>query len=310
MAWTINDIPDLGGRIAVITGANSGLGYEASRELARKGAKVVMAVRNLEKGRAAADRITAEIPGADLELRTLDLGSLESVRAFAALMREDHDHVDILLNNAGLMATPAGQTADGFETQVGTNHLGHFVLTGELMPALEAAPAARVVTMTSVARTQGQTLDERKTRLNDDYRPWQAYSDSKLANYQFGIELARRLEAADSSVSSLVAHPGLSHTNLQVATVENAGTGISGRFWLLAARYVGMKPLDGALPVLRAATDPEARNGQVYGPRWNFRGAPVEISLEERRVAGADTERMWRISGSQTGTVFGLGHQD
>jgi NAD(P)-dependent dehydrogenase (short-subunit alcohol dehydrogenase family) len=310
MAWTINDMPDQGGRIAVITGANSGLGFEASRELARKGAKVVMAVRSMEKGQAAVDRITAELPGADLELRTLDLGSLDSVRAFAIRMREEQDHIDILLNNAGLMATPAGQTEDGFETQVGTNHLGHFVLTGELMPVLESAAAARVVTMTSGARTMGRALDERRTRLDDAYRPWQAYSDSKLANYQFGIELARRLEAAHSSVSSLVAHPGLSHTNLQVATVESAGTGISGRFWQLAARFVGMKPLEGALPLLRAATDPEARNGQVYGPRWNFRGAPVGIGREEKRVARADTERMWRISESQTATVFSLGNQD
>lgn len=310
MAWTINDMPDQSGRIAVITGANSGLGFDASRELARKGAKVVMTVRNMEKGQAAVARITAELPGADIELLELDLSSLDSVRASATRMREEQHHIDILLNNAGLMATPAGQTADRFETQVGTNHLGHFVLTRELMPALESAPAARVVTMTSVARTRGRTLDERKTRLDDDYRPWQAYSDSKLANYQFGIELARRLEAAHSTVSSLVAHPGLSHTNLQVATVENAGTGISGRFWQLAARYVGMKPLDGALPLLRAATDPEARNGQVYGPRWSFRGAPVKIGREEKRVARADTGRMWRISESQTGTVFSLGNQD
>ena len=159
MSWTINDMPDQSGKIAVITGANSGLGFEASRELARRHATVVMAVRNLEKGEAAVQRIKAEIPKADLELRKLDLGSLDSVRAFAARVREEHDRVDILLNNAGLMATPAGQTKDGFETQVGTNHFGHFVLTDELMPLLEAADAGRVVTMTSGARMQGQTLD-------------------------------------------------------------------------------------------------------------------------------------------------------
>jgi NAD(P)-dependent dehydrogenase (short-subunit alcohol dehydrogenase family) len=307
MAWTVNDMPDQTGRIAVITGANSGLGLEASRELARKGATVVMAVRNMEKGQAAADGIKAEIPAADLELRELDLGSLGSVRAFAATVREQHDHIDILLNNAGLMATPAGQTADGFETQVGTNHLGHFVLTEELMPLLQAAKAARVVTMTSVARAQGRPLTEDKTRLDGEYKPWQAYGDSKLANYQFGIELARRLEAAGSSVSSLVAHPGLSRTNLQVATVENAGVGVSGRFWQVVARYAGMKPLDGTLPALRAATDPAARNGQVYGPRWTMRGAPVAIDLEEKRADKAATERMWRISEAETGTVFSLG---
>lgn len=307
MAWTTNDIPDQSGKIAVITGANSGLGFETSRELARKGATVVMAVRNMEKGQAAVDRITAVVPDADLELRTLDLGSLDSVRAFAARVREEHDHVDILLNNAGLMATPAGQTKDGFETQIGTNHIGHFVLTEELMPALAAADAARVVTMTSSARAQGRSLTEGRTHLGDGYSPWQAYGDSKLANYQFGVELARRLEAAGSSVNSLVAHPGLSHTNLQVATVENAGVGFSGRFWRIAARYLGMSALGGALPELRAATDPEAQNGQVYGPRWNLRGAPVAIGLEEGRVKTEDTSRMWSISESQTGTVFSLG---
>jgi NAD(P)-dependent dehydrogenase (short-subunit alcohol dehydrogenase family) len=307
MAWTVNDMPDQSGVIAVVTGANSGLGFEVSRALARKGATVVMAVRNMERGQAAAGRIKAEIPEADLQPRTLDLGSLESVRAFAAVVREEHEHVDILMNNAGVMATPPGETADGFETQVGTNHFGHFVLTEELMPLLDAAEDGRVVTMTSMARAQGKTLDEHKVHLHGDYKPWQAYGDSKLANYQFGVELSRRLQAAGSTVISLVAHPGLSHTNLQVATVENSGVGISGRFWQVAARYVGMDPLDGALPALRAATDPEARNGQVYGPRWNMRGAPVVIGLEDKRVAKADTERMWRISEAETGTVFSLG---
>ena len=239
---------------------------------------------------------------------SLDLGSLDSVRAFAARVREEHDHVDILLNNAGVMATPAGRTKDGFETQVGTNHFGHFVLTEELMPALEAAPAGRVVTMTSMARMQGRTLTDGNILVGDDYRAWQAYGDSKLANYQFGIELARRLESAGSSVISLVAHPGLAHTNLQVATVKNAGVGVSGQFWRVLARYVGMDPLHGALPELRAATDPEATNGQVFGPRWNLRGAPVSIGLEEGRAKPEDTAQMWRLTEAQTGTVFSLGN--
>ena len=211
MAWSANDIPDQSGKIAVITGANSGLGLEASRELARKGATVIMAVRNTEKGEAAAVRIRQDVPEADLRLRKLDLGSLDSVRAFAARMKEEQERVDILLNNAGLMATPAGQTKDGFETQVGTNHLGHFVLTEELMPLLEAAQAGRVVTMTSSARMQGRTLTDEAMRPGDAYSPWRAYGDSKLANYQFGIELARRLGAVGSSVSSLVVHRA-SHT--------------------------------------------------------------------------------------------------
>ena len=307
MAWTVNDIPDQSGKITVITGANSGLGFEASRELARKGAKVVMAVRDTKKGQAAVDHIKADIPTADLELVRLDLGSLDSVRSFAARVTAEHERIDILLNNAGLMATPAGQTKDGFETQIGTNHFGHFVLTEELMPALEAAGAARVVTVTSMARAQGRGLTEDRTRLGHDYSPWQAYSDSKLANYQFGIELSRRLEAAGSSVLSLVAHPGLSHTNLQVATAASGGTGISGRFWKVTARYVGMSALGGALPVLRAATDPDAANSEFYGPRWSMRGAPVRLGSDEKRSSKDETSRMWDISESRTGTVFSLG---
>jgi len=307
MAWSTNDIPDQSGKIAVITGANSGLGFEASRELARKGATVVMAVRNVEKGEAAVERITADVHNATLEVRKLDLSSLDSVRAFAARVRGEHDRVDILLNNAGLMATPAGQTKDGFETQVGTNHLGHFVLTEELMPALEAADAARVVTVTSGARLQGHALTEARTQVSDDYDPWRAYGDSKLANYQFAIELARRLEAAGSSVASLVAHPGLSHTNLQVATAASGGTGVSGRFWKVTARFVGMSALGGALPVLRAATDPDAANSEFYGPRWSMRGAPVRLGSDEKRSSKDETSRMWDISESRTGTVFSLG---
>ena len=307
MAWSANDIPDQSGKVAVITGANSGLGFEASRELARKGATVVMAVRNMDKGEAAAVRIKADVPDAELQLRKMDLGSLDSVKAFAARMNDEHDHIDILLNNAGIMATPAGQTKDGFETQVGTNHFGHFVLTEELMPLLEAAPAARVVTLTSGARVQGQTLTEDRARLTDDYDPWRAYGDSKLANYQFAIELARRLEAAGSSVTSFAAHPGLSHTNLQVATVDNAGTGISGRFWKVTARYVGMSPLRGTLPALRAATDPNAQNGEFYGPRWSARGPAVKLGADERRSAEKDTARMWSVTEAETGIEFSLG---
>ncbi|MEX1295348.1 MAG: oxidoreductase [Candidatus Limnocylindrales bacterium] len=307
MAWTSDDIPDQSGRVAVITGASSGLGFEAGRELARKGAAVVMAVRDMDKGEAAASRIRAAVPDAELELQQLDLGSLDSVRECAARIAHEHDHIDILLNNAGLMATPAGQTADGFELQVGTNHLGHFVLTHELMPLLEAADGARVVTVTSVARVQGRSLSVESTQLGEAYDPWKAYGDSKLANYQFGIELARRLESVGSGVKSLVADPGLARTNLQVATVQNAGTGISGRFWQLAARFFGLSPLQGALPALRAATDPDAHNGGVFGPRWKFRGAPVEIDLEEGRARTEDTARVWDVSESQTGTVFSLG---
>jgi NAD(P)-dependent dehydrogenase (short-subunit alcohol dehydrogenase family) len=304
LSWTEADIPDLAGRVAVVTGANGGLGFEATRELARRGAAVVMGVRSLDRGGRAAERIRAAVPGASLEVRQLDLGSLESIRRFAAAVLGDHPAVDLLVNNAGVMATPPGQTADGFETQVGTNHLGHFALTAAIMPALERATAGRVVTMTSIARQQGHPMTEAAVRGWPDYDPWRAYSDSKRANYQFGLELARRLADAGSPVASLVAHPGLSHTDLQTATVRNGGTGFSGRFWAFAARWVGMTPLHGVRPALRAATDPTARSGEFYGPRWTLRGAAVRLRVDPRTVPADELERLWRLSEAATGVEF------
>jgi NAD(P)-dependent dehydrogenase (short-subunit alcohol dehydrogenase family) len=306
VGWNASDITDQSGKVAVITGANSGLGFEASKELARKGATVVMASRNMAKGQKAVDRIKAAIASADLELRELDLGSLDSVRSFVDTVSAEHDQIDILINNAGLMATPPGETAEGLETQVGTNHIGHFVLTEGLMPALERAPAARVVTLSSLSWKQGHPLTERETHVNDDYDAWRAYGDSKLANYQFGVELARRLEAAGSRVSSLLAHPGMANTNLLTATVQNDGGGRRGRISRIIARYGGMSAANGALPELRAATDADARNGEFYGPRWSVRGAPIPVGVTEKAVAKADTDRMWRISEAAAGTVFSL----
>lgn len=319
MSWTASDIPDQSGRVAAITGANSGLGFEATRALAQRGATVVMAVRNHEKGLAAAERIrqgfaagidaggvAARDFGADLDVRELDLGSLVSIRTFANDLLAAYERVEILLNNAAIMATPPGETADGFETQVGTNHLGHFALTAALMPALQQAEAARVVTVTSIARFQGHPLTERSIRLSDDYRAWRAYGDSKLANYHFGVELARRLEAAGSSVASLVAHPGYANTNLQAASVERGGAGTLGRLYDVMGPYVGMSPREGVLSELRAATDPAARNGEFYGPRWILRGAPVKGRVTERSAPRTDTEHLWQVSESAIGTEFAI----
>lgn len=307
MGWNTTDIPDQRGKIAIVTGANSGLGREASRELARKGATVVMAVRHLEKGQRALDGIEAKIPAAKLELGQLDLGSLASVHAFVDKITAEHPVIDILLNNAGIMAAPPSETVDGFESQVGINHFGHFVLTEGLMAALQQAPVGRVVTLTSTARMRGRPLSEEQARLSSHYDAWQAYADSKLANYQFGLELARRLAGSGSSVSSLVAHPGLANTNLQAASAENGGAGFQGRLWHILARFAGMSAADGALPGLRAATDPDARNGEFFGPRWNLRGAPVKLKVSEKSVDREQTERMWHISEVATDTMFGVG---
>ena len=192
MAWTAHDIPDQHGRVAVVTGANGGLGLETARALARKGAHVVMASRNMEKGEAARRDIQAGLPGASLEVMNLDLGSLESVRRFAAAVLAAHPVVDLLVNNAGIMGTPRAETVDGFEQQFGVNHLGHFALTAHLLPALARAGAARVVSVTSTARHFRHPIDTADVHLGGDYDPWRAYGRSKMANLHFAVELNNR----------------------------------------------------------------------------------------------------------------------
>ena len=215
-AWTADEIPDQTDRLAVVTGANSGLGLVTARELARKGARVVLAVRTPAKGEAAAREIRDAAPGAAVEVRELDLGSLASVRAFAEALSAEHPSIDLLVNNAGIMMTPAGKTADGHELQFGTNHLGHFALTGLLLDTLASAERARVVTVSSIEHKPGHIhFDD--LALERGYAPRKAYQQSKMANAIFGIELDRRLRAAGSPVASLLAHPGYSATNLQTS---------------------------------------------------------------------------------------------
>ena len=214
--WTARDISSQTGRIAVVTGANSGLGKSIARELARAGASVTIAVRNTDKGEQAAADIRRDVASADLTVQRLDLAELASVRSFSEAFAAEHDHLDVLVNNAGIMAPPRRLTADGFESQIGTNHLGHFALTGLLLPTLLAAPAPRVVTMSSEAHWIG------KMRFDDlqferGYNNWRAYGQSKLANLMFCFELARRATEADTALVSVAAHPGYAATNLQFA---------------------------------------------------------------------------------------------
>lgn len=304
MAWTANDIPDQRGRVAVVTGANSGLGLETTRELARKGARVVMAARNKGKAKEARRMIEADVPDADLEIRELDLASLGSVRPCADGIVADHGRIDLLVNNAGVMAIPEQATAEGFEMQLGVNHLGHFVLTRRLLPALLAAPAARVVSVTSFARLTGRPVDPDNPHLRGNYDPWRAYGQAKLANLHFAVELQRWLEAAGVSVQSLAAHPGLSHTDLQARSVRETGGGFSQRFWHVLARFIGMPPARGARPLLRAATDPDARGGQLYGPRWVTFGPPVRRALSGRSLDQDATRALWAVSERETGERF------
>ncbi|MEX2502592.1 MAG: SDR family NAD(P)-dependent oxidoreductase, partial [Trueperaceae bacterium] len=242
MAWTTHDIPDQTGRVAVVTGGNGGLGLETVRELARKGAHVVIGARNLDKAAEAEADVRAEIPDASLEVQQLDLGALASVRAFASRVLDAHRAIDLLYNNAGIMATPERTTEDGFEAQFGVDHLGHFELTRLLLPALHRAGPARVVTTTSTARFTAGPYD-----LSDPhhrsrrYDPWEAYGYAKLANLQFTLELDRRLRAAGSRVAALAADPGFSHTDLQQTTAKEL-PGASLRWAATLVRWTGQSP--------------------------------------------------------------------
>jgi NAD(P)-dependent dehydrogenase (short-subunit alcohol dehydrogenase family) len=301
VAFTLDCVPDLAGRTAVITGANGGLGLQTAKVFAGKGARVVMAVRDQAKAAQAVEEIRADTPHAELELVALDLASQASVRKAAEQILGGHDEIDILLNNAGLMAMPERQTVDGYEMQLGVNHLGHWTLTALLLPALLAAPAARVVTVTSTAHHFGRPVRRDNPHLHGNYGPWRAYGQSKLANYHFGLGLHRAFERAGAPAQSLIAHPGLSHSDLQPRTVaEGGGGGWMGPLWVWLAKYTGMDVEHGAMPQIRAATDPRAKGGEFYGPRFGNFGPAVRLPVL-RPAAGKATAALWQISERETG---------
>jgi NAD(P)-dependent dehydrogenase (short-subunit alcohol dehydrogenase family) len=300
MAYTRDSIPSLTARTAVVTGANGGLGLETARALAAKGAHVVMAARNQSKAEGAAAEIRSDTPNASLEIVPLDLGSLVSVRAAADRILATHDSIDILVNNAGVMATPERRTAEGFEYQFGVNHLGHWALTALLMPALVAALAGRVVSVTSTAHHMGKPVDPDDPHLRKHYTPWNAYAQSKLANYHFGIGLQRQFERAGVAAQSLLAHPGLSNTDLQATTVREGGGGAVGSVSHTLVTRVGMSAAKGALPQLRAATDPRAKGGELYAPRFVSGGAAVRRPLV-RRGSEEAIAALWLVSERETG---------
>jgi NAD(P)-dependent dehydrogenase (short-subunit alcohol dehydrogenase family) len=303
MPWTTTDIPNLTGKTAVVTGANSGLGLESAKALSGAGAHVVMAARNQEKAQAAFDEITATYPDASLEIVELDLGSQESTKAAAAAIAEAYPTIDILINNAGLMAMPEGRTEDGFEMQLGVNHFGHWTFTAGLLPSLLAADSARVVTVTSTAHHTGRAVDPDNINMEDKYSAWGAYGRAKLANFDFGIGLQREFARRGLKAQSLIAHPGLSHTNLQVHTVDQGGGGASAPFWAWMAAHTGMSAADGALSQVKAATDPNAKGGEFYGPRWGNNGAPVRKPIL-RRGTDSRIETLWEVSERETGVAL------
>lgn len=297
MKYTAAAIPDQSGKVAVVTGANGGLGLETARVLASKGAHVVMAVRNRAKAEDAQAAIAAEDPAGTTELVDLDLGSQASAHNAAADIAARYDRIDLLVNNAGVMAPPAGATADGFETQIGVNHLGHWTFTAGLLDSLQRSPAARVVSVTSFARHYRSGLSADSLGLGEKYDGWRTYGRSKRANYLFAIGLNQRLQG--TTVQSLAAHPGLSHSDLQQTTVDMGAGGFIGWASNLLAEHAGMEVADGAMPQLRAATDPAARGGQLYGPRFVTFGPAVNLPV--RSAPRAAIDRLWRISQEATG---------
>lgn len=301
MSWGRGDIPDQSGRTAVVTGANGGLGLETARALAAAGADVVMAARNQQRAAEAMEDIRAGVPDARLTLVELDLGSLDSVQRAAERILSEHETIDLLVNNAGVMGIPERRTVDGFEMQFGVDHLGHYALTARLLPALLGAPGSRVVTVTSTAHHMGRAVNLANPHLDGRYRPWRAYGQAKLANFHFALGLDRMLRQAGSSSASLVAHPGLSNTELQAVSVAETDGGLSQRFFLMLARSVGMSPAQGALSQLRAATDPGAKGGELYGPLWVNNGPPVRKPVLRRLGMNSAIKKLWQVSERETG---------
>jgi NAD(P)-dependent dehydrogenase (short-subunit alcohol dehydrogenase family) len=286
--WTAADLPSFAGRTVIITGANSGLGAVTARELAAKGAKIVMAVRNTSKGEAAAQQV-----GGDVEVRQLDLQDLSSVRAFA----DGIDKADVLINNAGVMAAPYALTVDGFESQIGTNHLGHFALTNLLLPKL----SDRVVSVSSMAHWPGRINFDDLNWTSRRYSPWLAYSQSKLANLLFTSELQRRLDSVGSPLRAVAAHPGYSHTNLQGASGRKLGDALMS----VATRVVATDADFGARQTLYAASQDLPGNTFV-GPRFGYVGRTQPVRRSRGARDAATATRLWELSEQCTNTKFPL----
>jgi NAD(P)-dependent dehydrogenase (short-subunit alcohol dehydrogenase family) len=302
--WTVADIGDQSGRIAVITGATSGLGLETARVLAQHGATVVLAARDPVKNSAAEATIRGVQPSAAVETAQLDLGSLESVRAAAADLTARFPRLDLLINNAGVMMPPYSLTKDGFELQFGTNHLGHFALTGLLMPSLLAQPGSRVVTVSSNGHRAGR-MNFADLQSARHYQKMAAYGRSKLANLMFTYELQRRLAAARAQTIALAAHPGTARTDLTRHMSGLAQSAMSPRFGMLNSWWVQDGTM-GALPTLRAATDPDAIGGTYYGPDgpMQLTGYPVVVTSSVRSHSREAQRRLWVESEQLTGITY------
>jgi len=305
--WTTAQMPSQAGRIAVVTGASSGMGLETAVGLAAAGAKVIMACRNPAKAATALAEVHRRAPGSDVTLMTLDLSSLASVRAFAREFNEQHARLDLLINNAGIMGVPQSRTVDGFESQMGTNHLGHFALTGLLIERLLATPGARVITVGSLGhwRAPGLDLDDLHYERSP-YSEFGAYCNSKLANLLFFLELSRRLDARGSGLVAAAAHPGFAATNIKPMPTHPIGAAWRRFITPIAIKYVIGTAESGALPILHAATAPGVANNEYYGPDGfkELRGNPAPARRSSKADDAAAARRLWEVSSRLTGVSY------
>jgi len=295
--WTAQDISDLAGRRVLVTGGNSGIGLEACRAFAARGAHTILGCRNPAKASEAVAQLRSESPDATVEAMPLDLANLGSVRDFAKQFCAAQGRLDILCNNAGVMALPHRETVDGFEMQIGTNHLGHFALTGLLLEPLLATPGARVVTVSSTFHRRGRIrFDDLQWKRG--YRKWKAYAQSKLANLLFAYELQRRLQARGAGLASVAAHPGYASTNLQTVGARMEGSTVAESLQNLGNRLLAQSAAMGALPTLYAATAPDVRGGDYIGPdgRFEMRGHPVKVGSNPRSRDEEAARRLWSLS--------------
>jgi NAD(P)-dependent dehydrogenase (short-subunit alcohol dehydrogenase family) len=303
--WTTHQVPDLSGKVVIVTGGNSGLGYESVKAFAEKGATVVLASRSYDKGNAAREDLLKGKPSGEIAVMELDLGDLSSVKKFADSFQKEYDRLDVLLNNAGIMMTPYGLTQDGLESQMGVNHFGHFALTGLLLDRILATPASRIVNVSSMAHNRGQMdFDNLLFEHGRDYSPIRAYGRSKLANLLFTYELQRRLEAKGHDSLAVAAHPGVAQTNL--------GRYIEGKFLVKLLMpifsHFTQDAAMGALPQIRASVDPSVKGGAYFGPdgRREMTGYPVEVQSNGSSHDREAAQRLWEVSEQLTGVAFGL----
>ena len=303
MKWTTKDMPDLRGKVILVTGGNSGIGFESVKAFAGRGAEVVLASRSTEKGELAKSDILQTVSGGNIHVMQLELDDLESVRRFAAAFRNHYNRLDVLLNNAGIMMSPYFKTKDGFEGQFGTNHLGHFALTGLLMELLVKTKGSRIVNVSSGAHKRGEmNFDNLMFENGRDYSPGKAYGRSKLANLLFTYELQRRLERTGRDTIAVAAHPGVARTNL--------GRYMEGKliYKLLypVFQWISQDQAMGALPQIRASVDPQVKGGEYYGPdgRSEMKGYPVIVQSNEASHSVADAARLWELSEKLTGVTI------